>query len=97
MTNTMQTDDNFSIGGISWTEIQAVLSKDPYKQASAKMTKSVCNLVLDKENEDKLIDAVLKTLEKTDPENAIYKHAVITARQVQDFARKRLEEIEAES
>lgn len=88
---------NNSSNSINWSDILVSLNKEPSKQMSENTTKSMYKLAADPDYEDKLIDAVLKTLEKTDPENANYKQAVIVAKQTQALARKRLEEIEAEA
>ena len=88
---------NDSTNTINWSEILTSLNTQPSKHMSEKTTKSMYKLAADPDYEDKLIDAILKTLSITDPENANYRHAVIVAKQTQALARKRLEEIESEA
>ena len=53
---------NNSSNSINWSDILVSLNKEPSKQMSENTTKSMYKLAADPDYEDKLIDAVLKTL-----------------------------------
>lgn len=83
------TDFGNVIDSLPWEEI-ATVAKDKYKTIPLE----TYQFVLKKENRQMLIDSAMKSLRKTDPENATEERAVELADIMQNFARMALKDLE---
>ncbi len=71
---------------IPWEELDEYLKKDSIKEYARSIDVSIFISVAEGKNREAIIASALKSLKKTDPENATRKRAELFADRMQEFA-----------
>ncbi len=81
-----QKSDDFLALPIPWEELDVYLKKDNIKEYARNIDISTFILGAESKNREAIIASALKSLKKTDPENATRKRAELLADRMQKFA-----------
>ncbi|MBA3724797.1 MAG: hypothetical protein H0W89_08035 [Candidatus Levybacteria bacterium] len=88
LVNTLEKTDKPLVNSLPWDEIEKISKEEQFRKKFRKVEQETFLFAAKKEHRSVIIESALKSLQKSDPDNATYEKAASLADIMQVFAKK---------